>query len=290
VSTQGPAQDHDVVLRLLDHQIMSPEGGLLGNVDDLELVARGRDWLVTGLMVGPAALSQRLPGLLGDWVYAVWYRLHPAEDPATVVVPIEHVTRIDSAVHLDSAAAQALSQSFGLEVWLRAHVVSRLPGATGDAQGEHGAVPAHGRRVGRRAVPAPDPARAPLEGASAVSSLVGRSVLSVEGARVGLVSELRCEGAPHDVRQVPLRVASVVYSPHLAGSQLGYSIDRSQGPALVRHVVRLWQRRDRIVLVEQMAGLEAEDGDLRLLPGARPRHPHDTPADPRRGPGGAAIP
>ena len=267
---------HDLVLRLLDHQIVGPDGTLLGNVDDLELIADGPDWLVTGLMVGPAALGQRLPGLLGQWVHAVWRRLHPVQDPRPVVIPIVHVTRIDSSVHVNRAAAEALSVTFGLEAWLREYVVSRLPGASG-GEGPHeqqGLDPAM-RRVGASQDPPPVPARPPLEGARGVSTFIGRWVLSADGVRAGRVSELRCLGAHHDERQEPMRVALVLYTPHPAGSQLGYSVDREQGPALVRRLVRVWQRHDGVVGVEHVRGLDAVDGELRLTESARPRHPHD---------------
>ena len=270
------AEAHDIVLRLLDHQIVGPDGALLGNVDDLEVVADGPDWYVTGLMVGAAALSQRLPGLLGQWVHAVWRRLHPAEEPRPVVIPIDHVARIDSAVHVNRAAAEALSVTFGLETWLREYVVSRLPGASGGKEtGQSNGLDPAARRVGSRHDPPPVPARSPREGARGVSTFVGRWVLSADGVRAGRVSELRCLGAPHDERQEPMRVVLVVYTPHVAGSALGYSVDREQGPALVRRLVRVWQRRDRVVGVEHVRGLDADLGELRLSQSARPRHPHE---------------
>lgn len=275
MSTPERTDVHDVVLRLLDHQVVGPDGSLLGNVDDLELVKQGQGWLVTGLMVGPAALSQRLPGRLGDWLYAAWRRMHPAEDPAPVVVPIENVVLIDSAVHVDEPAAHALTLTFGLELWLREHVVGRLPGAreAGGRKPSGGPVPRERERA-RGDLP-PRPARAPLDDARGLSSVLGRPVEDAEGRPVGRVSELRCSGGPRGGRQVPLQVESVVYGPHLAASELGYSVDRAQGPALVRRVVRLWQRRDRLVDVARLDGLDDLDGPVRLLPSARPRHPHE---------------
>lgn len=264
-----------MVLRLLDHQIVGPDGTLLGNVDDLELVNEGDEWVIPGLMVGPAALSQRMPGLLGEWLYAVWHRMHPADDPAATVVPFENVVAIDSAVHVDEAAARALAGGFGLELWLREFVVSRLPGALGEDDQRRGDSDAGARRVGRRAEEPIAPARAPTSGSRGVSSVIGRTVVDAEGRAVGRVSELRCMGRPHDERQAPLRVRLVLYSPHLMGSELGYSVDRRQGPALVRRIVRTWQQHDRLVDVADVAGLDSVDGDLRLWPSASPRHPHD---------------
>ncbi|NUR79776.1 MAG: hypothetical protein HOQ21_04935 [Dermatophilaceae bacterium] len=275
MSAGARTETHDVVLRLLDHQLVAPDGALLGNVDDVELVEHGTRWLVTGLMVGPAALSQRMPGRLGDWLYAVWRRLHPAEHPTPVVVPIEHVLRFDSAVHVDEPAAHALTLTFGLELWLRKHVVGRLPGAReagGEKPSRRPVEP--GAEKGREGLP-PAPTRAPLDGALGLSALIGRQVRDAHGEPQGRVTELRCAGRPRGERQEPLRVESVVYSRRLLASELGYSVDRQQGPALVRRAVRTWQHRDRLVDVAQLEGVGDVDGELRLRDSARPRHPHD---------------
>lgn len=279
----------DVVLRLLDHQLVGPDGSLLGNVDDLELVRRDGDWLVTGIMVGPAALSRRLPAPLGRWVYAVWHRLHPTPDPSALVVPLDHVTSVDSAVHVDDAAAHGLSSGFGLERWLRDHVVSRLPGSpgpagtTGGSRALDGEAPGEVRDEVRGGAPAPGrleepqwPVRAPLDGAHPLSRLLGRTVLSYAGTRMGRVCELRCLGPSHDQPQGPLRVRWLLYTPRLSGWQLGYSTDPRQGPWLVRRFLRGRRHRDRIVELEQVQGLEQlqrlerPDGELVLTHSARP--------------------
>lgn len=258
----------DVVLRLMDHQLVGPDGSLLGNVDDLELVPADGGWLVTGVMVGPAALRGRLPSLLGRWVYAVWHRLHPDSDPSALVVPLEHVTSVDSAVHVDDPAAQALSEGFALELWLREHVVSRLPGATGAT----GATAAEGTDRGRPGEPR-WPVRPPLEAAHPLGRLLGRPVLSYAGARMGRVCELRCLGQPLDERQEPLQVRRLLYTPRLRGRQLGYSSDPHQGPWLVRRSQRSRRHGDRIVDLEQVRGLEQleqPDAELVLTHAARP--------------------
>ena len=222
MSARRRVELHDVVLRLLDHQLIGPDGTLLGNVDDLELVARGDEWRVTGIMVGPAALSQRMPGRLGDWLHAVWRRLHPAENPVPVVLPIEHVLSIDSAVHVDEPAAQALGLTFGLELWLREHVIGRLPGANaaGGEQDRRRADQGETERgrPGEPPAPArepPAPARAPLEDARGLSSVIGRPVLDAAGERTGRVREVRCSGRPRGEQQSPLRVERILYTPHL---------------------------------------------------------------------------
>ena len=285
VESSEPARrtgPHDAVLRLLDHQIVGPDGALLGNVDDLELVSDDAGWLVTGLMVGPAALSQRLPGPLGRWVYAVWRRLHPASDPTPVVLPLAHVTSIGSAIEVNLAAAQALSSTFGLELWLREHVISRLPGATGDTGDteQQQVMSKHSPSTAETVAGAlPLPVRAPLEGARGLSFLIGRAVLAPDGTLVGRVSEVRCVSHPPGHRLDALRARWVVYTRHLAGSQLGYSMNRTQGPALVRRLVRMWQQHDRVVEIEHVIGIETTQGDLQLDQTAAPRHPHDLSED-----------
>lgn len=271
----------DVVLRLLDHQLVGPDGSLVGNVDDLELVHRDGDWVVTGIMVGPAALSSRLPGPLGRWTYAVWRRLHPAPDPSATVVPLEHVTSVDSGVHVDGHAARALTAGFGLELWLRDHVVSRLPGSPGSPSpsgtaGDLATAPGAEGHVAREPGSPKEPQwplRAPLEGAHPLCRLIGRNVLSYAGTRMGRVCELRCLGPPRDQQQAPLQARWLLYTPRLAGWQLGYSTDPRQGPWAVRRFQRTRRHRDRIVELEQVQGLEhlaQPDGELVLTHAARP--------------------
>lgn len=62
----GPVSfDDSAVIRLLDHQIVDADGHHLGKVDDLSLRQEGEDLLIDALMVGPAALAPRYPGLVG---------------------------------------------------------------------------------------------------------------------------------------------------------------------------------------------------------------------------------
>src|SRR5690349_94039 len=87
---------HDLVLRIMDHQIVGASGRMLGNVDDAVLERSSTDWVVTGLVVGPYGLGRRLPGRLGTWTLAIWRRLHPDSDPEPLIVPVGEVTSIDS--------------------------------------------------------------------------------------------------------------------------------------------------------------------------------------------------
>src|ERR1044072_953345 len=97
-SAKRQAPSHRGGLRILDHRVVGPDGELLGNVDDLELVVSHDGWNVTALQVGPAALGRRLPGALGRWTVAIWRRLQKGPEPHAARVGIEDVRDIDSTI------------------------------------------------------------------------------------------------------------------------------------------------------------------------------------------------
>jgi hypothetical protein len=120
---------YDAALSLLDRQIIDPDGRLLANVDDLELTERDDGRLVvTALLTGPGALGPRLGGRLGHWTVAVWRRLRADSDPMLGRIDTADISRIDSAVHLSVRADDPGID--GLERWVDAHIISRIPGAT----------------------------------------------------------------------------------------------------------------------------------------------------------------
>jgi hypothetical protein len=69
-------------------------------------------------------------GRVGEWIVAVWRRLHPSPVPEPGRIPVADVVDVDSAVHV-GRRQEALSVD-GLERWVDAHVVSRLPGSRHD--------------------------------------------------------------------------------------------------------------------------------------------------------------
>jgi hypothetical protein len=268
----------DLVLRVHDHQIVGPEVELLGNVDDLELAEVDGRWLVTGLMVGPAALSQRLPGKLGTWTHAVWSRLHPDREPTPVVVPMEHVTDIGSAVALDEWAARRLARTLGLELWLREFVVSRIPGAKGGSSDER-----PGDLVESASSEATEAAEGGSESEAAlrprpdgrpVSGLLGRTGLSPDGERLGRLRDLWALGGPRDGHPEPLRVTHLEFTSHRLGAELGYSADDRQGPALVRAFFRWLHRNDRVVPISALTGID-DTGRTVTVETTHMRHPFD---------------
>jgi sporulation protein YlmC with PRC-barrel domain len=262
---------HDLVLRILDHQILGPHGELLGNVDDIELVGNLPHLTVTGLMVGPAALSNRLPGKLGTWTYAVWRRLHPDRDPTPTVVPVTSVTGIGPAISIDARAAVALAGTFGLELWLRRYVISRIPGATAGNQQDPDLIDSAAGRPERERAAA---LLAPHPHGRALSSLLGQPVKDAHGTTLGVLCELRCSGQPANQRQTTLTVTHLQVTPHPAGSQLGYGADPHQGPAPLAALTHWWQRHDLLLDINDIDRNADAANHIQLKASARPTHPH----------------
>jgi sporulation protein YlmC with PRC-barrel domain len=237
---------YDLVLRLLDHQVVGSDGQLIGKVDGLELVRDGDELWVTGLGVGLAALADRMPGRLGDWMAAVWRRFHPKQHPLPTIVPITHVTSIGSSVALDQEASEALARTLGIELWLREHVVSRIPGATGGGEDreEGSGAPPSNESDRRELDPRPD--------GMSITSLLGLPVEDEHGQPLGRVWEIGAVGAPGDTRQGPLRVTHVRAARHRFAIDLGYGSDDQQGPALIEGPARLSQRRDRTIAISDV--------------------------------------
>jgi len=222
-------------LRLLDHQLVGREQELLGNVDDVALEEREGRLYAVGVLRGPGAWASRQPGALGRWGRAVWRRLDAAEDPAPVFLPLDHVLSIGSSVHVDAWAASYLIGTDGLEMWLRRHVVAKIPGARG---GEH---PFGGPDP---SPPHPAPVGTVLDG-PLLSSLLGARVVTADGSDAGRVVEVRAvQDSPMASRVGALRVTSLVHGPHRLGGELGYREDTGMGPALLGAALRRWHRQD----------------------------------------------
>ena len=272
-SAKRQAPSHRVVLRILDHQVVGPDGELLGNVDDLELVVSHDGWNVTALQVGPAALGRRLPGALGRWTVAIWRRLQTSPEAQPARVGIEDVHDISSAITVSESAARALAASFGLELWLREHVVSRIPGAKGggDERDDRGPVPEGGGKAPRSATK--PSGRAVRTGS--VSDVIGARVFANDGSELGVVLELLCAEPPSGRRRDHLAVTHLQYGQHAAGSQLGYDAEARQGPLVVGGVVRWWQRSHRVARIEAVADVDLEAGTLRVTSHTSHVHPHE---------------
>lgn len=266
---------HRAVLRLLDHQVVGPDGELLGNIDDLELLVSDEGWSVTALLVGPAALGRRLPGRLGRWTVAIWRRLRTDPHPRPCRVPFEQVHDIGSAVTVTRSAADSLAASFGLELWLREYVVSRIPGAKGggdERDSERDGHPDRGRpetRQGTKDATATRGGRV-----ASLAGLVRARVFAEDGTELGVVDELLCAEPPAGRLRDHLRVTHVEYGLHESGSELGYSSDAGQGPLVVGALVRWWQRGNRVAPLEDVDHLDLDAGTLRVRSHTHHVHPY----------------
>ncbi|MFL6025630.1 MAG: hypothetical protein ACJ72K_01765 [Friedmanniella sp.] len=118
----------ELKLRLLDRQVVDPDGAMICKVDDVEL-ARADDggFVVTALLAGPLALGPRLPGRLGRWTVALARRWSEDPEPQPRRIPFERVTELGSAVVLDRSRDELGIAR--LEDWMRTHVIERIPGS-----------------------------------------------------------------------------------------------------------------------------------------------------------------
>src|SRR3954451_13639260 len=116
----------DLRLRLLDRQVVDPDGALICKVDDVELTpAEDGGYVVTALLAGPLGLGPRPPGRLGRWTVALARQGIDEAGPRRI--PFERVTELGSAVVLDWSRDQLGIAR--LEDWFRIHVIVRIPGS-----------------------------------------------------------------------------------------------------------------------------------------------------------------
>jgi hypothetical protein len=117
-------------LHLLDRQVSARrDGRLLAKVDDIELDIEADVPHVSDILTGPAALGERMPGLLGSFILSVHRRLHPNKQAPPNAIPAGRIVDITSAVLIDSEDGLH-TQGFG--DWVDEQIIRRIPGA-GDA-------------------------------------------------------------------------------------------------------------------------------------------------------------
>jgi hypothetical protein len=122
------ARHVDAGRELLDHQLIDRDGLLCGNVDDVELEvpADGGRPVVTALLAGPGVLSERIGGRAGHAWAELLRRLYPGREKVGRI-PMDQVADVGSAIRLSVPRDEVDSDLF--EVWVRDHVINRLPGA-----------------------------------------------------------------------------------------------------------------------------------------------------------------
>jgi hypothetical protein len=94
------------------------------------------------------------------------------------------------------------------------------------------------------------------------SDFIGREVRDHEGARIGVITDLRCvQDGPLRGGAAMLRVDAALVSARHTGATLGYDRRPRQGPWLIRAAVR-WLHRD--LRVVPWSAIVDRDGVLQL--------------------------
>jgi sporulation protein YlmC with PRC-barrel domain len=260
VSPAVPGRRYDAALHLLDRQLIDTDGRLVAKVDDLEITEDGdRRIILTAVLTGPGALAPRMHGRLGEWMLAVWARLHPAEQPRPGRIPMGDVVRIDSAVHLGRRRADLGVDGF--ERWVREHVVERLPLAPTDDelenQGGSTAAPQPARRAGDDDPP---------DGRRRMVDLLGLPVLGPDGTKLGFLSDLRlAPTATVDGVFPRLVVDGLVVDGRHVGSMLGYDRRAEQGPWVLRRIVRQLHRDAGYLPWDALDSVDWDAGTVKVL-------------------------
>ena len=117
----------DLSFDLLDRQLVSHDGHMVGRVDDVELEqpAPGEAPVVTTILVGPSAYGPRLGGRVGRALAGAAARLRDRSRADLPRIPVGQTVHCGS--HLELAAG-AERVTLAVEVWLRDHVVGKIPG------------------------------------------------------------------------------------------------------------------------------------------------------------------
>ena len=124
----------DLSLHLLDRQVVDSDGGMVCNVDDVEIAVPddGSPPYISAILCGPGALGPRVGGLLGHWMVAAHRHLGRRREEAPDRIGFELVTDIGSSITVAQTRAQ-LEICLG-EEFVHDYLIDRLPGA-GHASG-----------------------------------------------------------------------------------------------------------------------------------------------------------
>ena len=224
-------------LGLLDLQMLDADGLPIGRVDDVELaVAESGDVSVVALACGQWALGRRLGGTLGGALEATASRFdtNSAHRGGVVRIEADLVKELSSVVSL-SRPLRELPRVAGLERWLAAHLIGRLPGAGSPAASAETTTP-RGR-----------------VGSLLLSGVLAATVHDQAGSPLGLAHDVRL--GKGDGRHGPLVgpvnglvVGGTGWRSRLAHAW-GYTEGRSRGPVLLRTLFQVEASRARVVPV-----------------------------------------
>ncbi len=119
-------------IALLDNQVVDCNRLPIGRVDDLEIEVEDGRPRVTAIVTGSEALGGRIGGFLGRWMAGASARLRsPAEEEGQPRIDLAAVEEIEPLIEL-KVQKDDLPQVAGLERWLAANLIGRLP-RSGDA-------------------------------------------------------------------------------------------------------------------------------------------------------------
>ena len=238
----------DGQLDLLDRQIVTSDGRMISNVDDIELEERADGTLiVSGFLVGPGALGPRVGGALGFVTVSLWSRLtgRDSDDPRRI--DYAHVIDISTVLTVDES--RKVVDIDGLETWARDRVIAALPGASGDAD----LVSAN-------------------EGTSRLDSGPGQSgdrhrFTQLAGMRVSFangdvgdqVTDVRFARADTRGHLPKLTTEGLIIGRNRPGSLFGYDRRRQQGPWLIQMILRVVHRHTGYVEWTDVAGIDWEN-------------------------------
>lgn len=119
-------------IALLDNQVVDCHRLPIGRVDDLEIEVEDGRPRVTTIVTGSEALGGRIGGFLGRRMAGASARLRsPAKEEGPPRIDLAAVKQIEPLIEL-KVDKDELPQVAGLERWLAANFVGRLP-RSGDA-------------------------------------------------------------------------------------------------------------------------------------------------------------
>lgn len=119
-------------IALLDNEVVDRNRLPIGRIDDLEIEVEGGQPRVTAIVTGSEALGGRIGGFLGRWMAAISARLRsPTQEKGPPRIDLAAVEEIEPLIEL-RVEKDDLPEVAGLERWLAANFVGRLPGS-GDA-------------------------------------------------------------------------------------------------------------------------------------------------------------
>lgn len=127
------SEHFSVRLTLLDAQMVDRDRLPIGRIDDLELELRadGGGPEIKSILTGSQALGDRIEGLIGRWMSSVSARQRSDPEAGPPAIPPSLIVELKPLVKLD-VEFDDLRSIGGLERWLAANFVERLPG-TGHA-------------------------------------------------------------------------------------------------------------------------------------------------------------